>query len=119
VPNAANLRETPPGQIGQWHSDAEPLDQRQFDFRLPSHRSGEADLQGVAGSYSVGGGACCLQLGFLRRLLLRGWVNSRFPGLALSFTEWQHRGNEGERSRLRLTVEVRTYRHGLPRTHTY
>jgi hypothetical protein len=54
-----------------------------------------------------------------RTPLLRDWVNSRFPRLARSFTEWQHRGNEEERSRLRLTVEVRTYRHGLPRTYTY
>jgi hypothetical protein len=35
-----------------------------------------------------------------------GWVNSRFPRLTLSLTEWHHRGNEGERSRLTLTVEV-------------
>ncbi len=50
---------------------------------------------------------------------LGAWVNSRFPRLAGSFTEWQYRGNEGERSRLRLGVEVGTCRRRLLRTHTY
>jgi hypothetical protein len=61
----------------------------------------------------------CAACGLPRTPRLGNSVNRRFPRLVLSFTEWQCRGNEGERSRLRLTVEVRTYRHGLPRTHTY
>src|SRR5215207_10867457 len=44
----------------------------------------------------------------LRTLLLRDWVNGRFPRLAPSFSQWQHRGTvKGKGAGFRLTVEVR------------
>jgi hypothetical protein len=76
---------------------------------LGCHGYGPGDPCNRCGGFYRTGGVQYPASELLRTLLLRDWVNSRFPRLALSFSEWQHRGtvkgNVG--AGFRLTVEVR------------